>query len=83
MAVVDDGGTPPPELTLAWQCQRWNCLPSELYEQDYATMMGMTTADNVYSAVSALRGAKGKAIHGVMSGGTGRILAALKREGLI
>ena len=54
-----------------------------MMDQDYQTMMRMTAALNVYDAMQALRGAKGKQIHQAMSGPTGRILAMLKKEDLL
>lgn len=62
--VVHD--TPPPsELSLAWQCQRWNALPESggLYEQDYQTIYRMTVFSNINNVVAKVRGLKGKEIH--------------------
>ena len=65
MACVDEGGTPPAELRLAWDCKYWGTLPDAgaYYEQDYFLLARMRTLDNVYSTVSKLRNARGEQIH--------------------
>ena len=56
---------PPPDLLLAFQCQRWNALPDSggLYEQDFQTLYRMTATLNIYNTVSRVRQLKGKEIH--------------------
>jgi hypothetical protein len=41
---------PPPELALAWQCQRWNALPEAggLLDQPAGLVQRMTGVDNVF-----------------------------------
>jgi hypothetical protein len=62
---VDEDGPPPPELELAWQCQRWHCLPSSgaLLDQDARTMYRMAALLNVNDALSHLRNCSGEQIH--------------------
>jgi len=67
-AVVDcvvQNTPPPPELMLAWQCNRWNVMPEAggLYDQDYQTTYRMTALSNIYDVVTKIRRLKGKQIH--------------------
>lgn len=65
VAVIDEGELPPPELRLAWSCQRWNTLPDDggMYSQDYFLISRMNTFTSIYDAVSKLRNSKGTQIH--------------------
>lgn len=62
---MDGEGDPPPELILAWSCERWNCLPETggYYDQDHQTVYRMAVFSNIYAVVSKLRNAKGEQIH--------------------
>ena len=74
----------PPELRLAWQCERWNTLPDNgnLYAQDYLTMQRMTITTNIYNAVMRIKSLKGKEIH-KLSDNDRRILRMLMDQGLL
>lgn len=65
VACVDDGAAPPPELSLAWQCERWSTLPDvgALYQQDARTIALMGALSNVYDTMSKLRNSTGEQIH--------------------
>ena len=56
---ADQGGQAPKDLTLAWDCQRYHCLPKAggLEEQLVRTMARMRAAQNVYDAMSAYHAA--------------------------
>ena len=84
MACVDEGGPPPPELSLAWDTERWGVLPDAggLYDQDYALLRRMKVAANVYAALSGYRNMKGNQIHN-MTDAQRRIVAGLRKDGLI
>ena len=62
---MDQNAEPPPELSLSWQCERYNCLPDSggLYAQDFALLQRMSTLENVHRTVSKLRNMQGKQIH--------------------
>lgn len=80
-----DGDEPPPkELLMAWECDRWRCLPETggYYEQDYGLMRRMTALSNVYRALSKLRNASGKQIHNLTESER-RILKLLVDMGLL
>ena len=70
VGVVDGDDTPPPELRLAWQCQKWSCLPDAgaYLDQDYELMNRMSVFSNVYGVVSRLRSLQGKDIHSLNEG---------------
>ncbi len=53
---------PPPELTLALQCDQWGSLPEPggVRDQRIGELSRMTTALNVYRAVKGFRDAQGK-----------------------
>ncbi len=66
-AVVDhinepENKPPPPELTLALQCDQWGTLPEPggVRDQRIGELSRMTTALNVYRAVKGFRDAQGK-----------------------
>lgn len=65
VACVDEGTPAPPELLLAWQCERWNTLPDigGLYQQDARTINLMGALSTVYDALSHLRNSTGEQIH--------------------
>lgn len=86
-AAVDavDGNAPaPPELQLAWNCERWKCLPEAgaYLEQEHSLMMRMNVLNNIYGAYSHYRNAHGAQIHS-LSESERRILRALKDDGFI
>lgn len=58
---------PPPPLELAWQCQRYHCLPDPggFLDQDYSTVLQMTAVTNVHDAIMRFRNARGPEIHNV------------------
>jgi hypothetical protein len=75
---------PPPELRIAWNCKRWNCLPEAggYLDQPYQLMRRMNYFDNVHGAVTRIKSLKGKAIHQL--GEQDRlILRALMDKGII
>jgi len=66
-AVVDhvqspQNNPPPPELTLALQCDQWGSLPEPggVRDQRIGELSKMATALNVYRAVKGYRDAGGK-----------------------
>jgi hypothetical protein len=75
---------PPPELRIAWQCERWNCLPDAggYLDQDFVTVTRMTALSNVYNAVVRIKSLTGKNIH-KLTDSERRILRVLKDEGII
>lgn len=79
-----DGGPPPVELSIAWNCNRWNCLPEAggLLDQDWSLITRMNAAQNVYNVVSKLRNMKGAQIH-ALTDGDRRILRYLKDIGVL
>ena len=86
-AVVDSAyanGDPPPELRLAWNCQRWNCLPDPgaYLEQDYTLMLRMNAFTNVYSLMSKWQNLSGNSIH-TLTEPERRMLRWLKDIGII
>lgn len=78
-----DDETPPPELRLYWQCQRFNCLPDAgpLLEQDAGLLNRMTVLGNIYDTVDRVKGLVGKEIHN-MRPADGRLLAWLESIGI-
>lgn len=84
MEAVDGDASPPPELRLAWSCERWGCLPEAgaYLDQDYQLMNRMTVFSNIYNAYSQYRNAHGAAIHN-LSEGTRKILRFLKDTGVL
>lgn len=52
VACAAGDGPPPPELTLAWQCQQFGALPyaGGLSEQPAGLLDRMTAANNSYNA---------------------------------
>lgn len=77
------GEPPPHELRLAWDCQKWNCLPEPggLMDQDWQTMRRMTALDGVYRVVARVNSLEGKQIHS-LTPNERRTLRWLKDEGL-
>lgn len=84
VGAVDSDETPPPALQIAWNCQKWNCLPDSggYLEQDYALMKNMTISLNIYNALSRLRNAKGAQIHSLTESDR-KILRVLVDLGLL
>lgn len=62
---ANHGSPPPPELVLAWRCERWQSLPDAggLLDQDARRMRIMTQLLNVYAVRDKLNNAQGKQIH--------------------
>lgn len=86
-AVVDciySDAPPPAELRLAWQCQRWNCLPEvgAYLDQDYYLMTCMTGLANIHSTVSRWTTLQGKRIH-TLTDSERKILRTLKDLGVM
>lgn len=83
MRAVDGKATPPPELQLAWACQKWNSLPDDgaYLDQDYTLMTRMNALMNIYNAMSTMRSAKGDAIHHLPAA-VGKTLAAVQAMGV-
>lgn len=75
---------PPPELVLAWQCERWGALPEVggVYDQDAVLMQRMASLANVYQVVARVRGLAGAQIHS-LTPGERRILGPLVEAGLV
>ena len=65
VAAIDDNGSPPPELRLAWNCERWGTLPDDggMYAQDAYLIVRMNVLSNIYNTVNKLRNSQGKQIH--------------------
>ena len=84
VAAVDDNGTPPQELVLAWRCEKWNTLPKAggYFDQPYELMNRLNLVINVYSHLSTFRSRKGKAIHG-MSDAERKMIGFLRRNKFI
>ena len=82
MAAVTDG-SPPNELKMAWQCERWHALPDAggIMDQDFVLMQRMATLSNIYNAVSAWRNATGERVH-LLSDHTRRLLRWLLDIGI-
>jgi hypothetical protein len=68
--VVDGDEPPPPELRMAWLCERYNALPDGggLLDQDAGLMTRMGAANNVYRALHHYRTAVGKQSHSLTDG---------------
>ena len=64
---VADGkqAAPPSELEIAWQCKRWNCLPTAggYLDQDYSLIARMSMLDNIHAFMVHLRSLVGDRIH--------------------
>ena len=84
MIAAEGDGPPPPELRLAWQCQRWGGLPDAggIYDQDALTLYRMSSLGNVYDTVKKVRSMIGKEIHR-MSKSDRRLIKFLRDEGLM
>jgi hypothetical protein len=86
-AVVDAAyaiGDPPPELKLAWNCQRWNCLPDvgAYLDQDNTLMLRMNAFTNIYNLMQRWQSMSGKSIHS-LSEGDRKLLRHLKDLGIL
>lgn len=75
-------GPPPPELRLAWQCERWKTLPDAggLYDQDYKTLTRMSALSNVYNAIMHIKQPGGEK---TLSESERKILSVLVDYGMI
>lgn len=84
MAAAKHEAPAPPELRLAWECERWNCLPETgaYLDQDYALMRKMTACSNIYGAYNRLQNAQGTQIHS-LSENDRNILGMLVKMGLL
>jgi len=84
VGVVDGEFPAPPELRLAWECERYRCLPESggYMDQDYGLLTRMTVLANVYGAYAHYRNSIGAQIHS-LSEAERRILRNLKDSGLI
>jgi hypothetical protein len=82
--VVDGESPAPPELSLAWQCKRWGCLPDTgaYLDQDYVLLRRMTALSNIYDAYSRYRNLQGTQIHS-LSENERRVLRSLKDMGIL
>ena len=60
MACAKDGEPPPPELSLMWQCRRFNCLPEAggYNQQDEATMKRGAIMESIYNFETRWRSMK-------------------------
>jgi len=69
---------------MAWQCERWHCLPDTgaLLDQDAQTMFRMAAFMNTYDALTHLRNSTGEQIHSLTTQERG-ILRILLDMGLI
>jgi hypothetical protein len=65
VAAVDENASPPPELRLGWNCERWQTLPDAggIHDQEYQLVQSMNASLNVYHALRKYRNAKGAEIH--------------------
>lgn len=84
MECIVENSLPPAELSLAWQCKRWNTLPEAggLYAQDYRTLYLMTALSNIYDVVTHVRSLKGKQIHSLTDAHR-KLLRFLQDEGVL
>lgn len=83
MACVDGGGPPPPDLELAFLCMPHH-LPDAgaINDQDYATLIRMRGAYNIYSTLSRVRNMTGAQIHD-LTNEERRLLALIRDMGLL
>jgi hypothetical protein len=81
---VDGEASAPPDLRIAWDCQRYHCLPDAggYLDQNYRTMLRMTILSNIYNAYAHYRNSQGAQIH-TLGESDRRILRYLKDEGLL
>jgi len=82
--VVDHNAPPPPELSLAWDVERWGTLPDAggLYDQDAVLLHRMNVFSNVYKVVTRFRSAEGAQIH-MLSHSEKKLIGELRKQGLI
>jgi hypothetical protein len=67
---------------LAWLCDRYHCLPSQIEKEDAATIAMMDTTRNVYRTVAHLRSLKGEQIH-TLNDNERRLIKTLLNDGFI
>lgn len=84
MDAADGNGAAPPELRLAWSCERWNCLPEAgaYLDQDYQLMQRMNGLSNIYATVAHLRSLQGAQIH-TLTTNERNIIRWLMNEGVM
>lgn len=84
VGAVDGDAQPPPELRLAWACERWGCLPEAgaYLDQDYTLLNRMAIFTNVYNSYARYRNSQGAAIHS-LSEGDRKILRYMKDLGIL
>lgn len=65
VACVDEDAPPPPELSLAWKCERWHALPETgaVVDQDARLMFRMSALSNIYNTLTRYRNLQGEQIH--------------------
>lgn len=81
---ADYGEPPPPELELAWQCERWRAMPDAggLLDQDNGLMRKMTIYSNIFNTVVKLRSMTGHTIH-ALTDSERRLIKYLLDEGAL
>jgi hypothetical protein len=76
------GTAPPPaELSLAWDCQRWNALPDDggVYAQEWILVYRMNVFTNIYDTIMRVSNMYGEQIHQLTTGER-RIIRWLRDE---
>jgi len=70
VACAAHGESPPQELSIIWQCRRYNCLPDAggYMDQDAAFMDKAAIYEDVYSLVKKWRTMKPKTFDGLSDG---------------
>lgn len=84
MECITSNAPPPPELKLAWSCERWKTLPDAggLYDQDYQLLHRMNAFINIHNAVQRIKSLKGTQIH-TLSDNERLILRFLMDNGIL
>jgi hypothetical protein len=84
VGAVNGDEAPPPELKLAWACERWHSLPEAgaYLDQDYQLMNRMNIFTNIYNVYSHYRNLQGSQIH-TLSDGQRNVLRWLKDNGIL
>ena len=74
----------PPDLRLAWDCQRWGALPEAggVLDQDAGLMDRMAALSNVYNVVDRLRNLQGAQIHNLTTSER-RVIKWLRDEDIL
>ena len=78
------GGEAPPELVMAWSCERWHALPDAggMLDQDWRLIERMGATKNVNDFLHHLHSLKGKQIH-TLTAGQARMWKYLIDEGYL